>query len=452
MSYRRPDSFDLPPPKLPMSQRVQITDPAVTRRRTRRQMLLVVVLAAGVVAFVRRDFILAKFAGHGGTRRGEAVKVAAKSPPLLPPAKSTAPGKPPVESPLLAVQAPPVPQTVPESLGAMRLDPVEFPAEESWPRQVSLQGVPRIEVGSEDAAAGEFIYRSPHYEFRSDTRLGPDVVREFARVFEATHLAVCKLPLDFRPAPENLRRQFTARLYKSDAEYLAAGGMEGSAGCYKRAERCILVPLNSLGVKVLNGGRTVMDRGGAANATLIHEITHQMMNHWLPRLPVWYAEGAAEYMVVGDYLHGRFNFGQIENLLRQYLTRRRSLDGAIKILRPGELMALDSRTWSQTLAVDRGDSRQNYLSALLLTFYFYHLDSASNDDGMVAYLRAIESGVPAHDACRDHLMRGRSVEMLEGELAGAFKRLGLDITFDSRKGPVSQAGQAAHATRGGRKS
>ncbi|MBX7209571.1 MAG: hypothetical protein K1X78_14740 [Verrucomicrobiaceae bacterium] len=437
MPYRRPDSFDIPIPKLTMRERVKIIDPKEVRARKLRQAALVIVLGLCAVAYVRRDYLQKHIAGRfgidlrslSGWNAEPARQTGGRQGAIVAPKQTTTP----------KLQAEEVVETDPDApvaLGSLKLDPVEFPAEKSWPRLVALQGNPTVEIMQEDADADRFIYRSPHYEFQSDTRLGADVVREFARVFEATHMAVCKLPLDLRPAPENLRERFTARIFRSDQAYREAGGMEGSAGCYKRAEKCVLVPLDSLGVKVLQGGRTIMDRGGAANATLIHEITHQMMNHWLPRLPVWYAEGAAEYMVVGDYLHGRFSFGQIESLLQQYLSRRRAPGGSLRVLPPGELMALEPADWSRTLAGDHNASRQNYISALLLTFYFHHLDGDGSGSGIVPYLRSIENGEPERDACRDHLVRGRTMDVLQSDMKAAYQSIRINISFEPRGGPV----------------
>ena len=447
MSYRRPDSFDMPIPKLSMSERVKVIDPKVTRARNRRRVVCVILLGLAAAAFVRRDHLRPMLTKYTGLGAPVTAKVTPK--PLTPPkaVKPAAPEKIAKAEPEKKAPPPalgPMDASAPESLGAMKLETTEFPAEDSWPRQVSLTGVPRIDVVSEEA--GEFVYRSAHYDFRSDTRLGPDVVREFARVFEATHLTVCKLPLDFRPSPESLRSRFTAQLFQSEKQYLAAGGMEGSAGCYKRMQKCILVPLDSLGVKVMGGGRTVMERGGAANATLIHEITHQMMNHWLPRLPIWYTEGSAEYMVVAEYLHGRFNFSQIDGLLRQYLKRRGSRDGSFTMLRPGELLALDARTWSQSLAGNSDESRQNYVSALLMTFYFHHLDAGGR--AIIPYLRAIENGQTENDACRDHLLRDRAFATLENEMKRAFRANGVNLTFDSRGGPEWRSASEAKLMRG----
>src|SRR5687768_14029690 len=72
-------------------------------------------------------------------------------------------------------------------------------ADRVWPQMVTLTDAPHVEVLKEDLASKTFIYRSPHYEFICDSRLRGDVVKEFGRLFEATYLINCKLPLDFRP-------------------------------------------------------------------------------------------------------------------------------------------------------------------------------------------------------------------------------------------------------------
>lgn len=403
----------------------------VTKKKMRQQITVIALLGTAIISLVAWRTIQEL---RNRKERGKWPKIAyasakrsdiayAKGAPVNP-GKPKVPKKPP--APAIVVD--------PEALGALKLEPNDIPAETEWPVSVHLPEPPPIETAMGEGMQ-RFVYRSPHYEFQSDTKLGPDVVREFARVFEVTHMAVCKLPLDFRPAPEPLRGKFTALLFEDEEKYLAAGGMAGSAGCYKRGEKAIFVPLNSLGVKVLDGGRTLLDRGGTANSTLIHEITHQMMNRWLPRLPVWFAEGAAEYMVVPEYLHGRFNFNQLDAQLRRYLQRRGSRDGkSYAMLKPGELMGLDRERWAQMMANASGEVKQNYVSAVLLTFYFYHLDAKG--EGATAYLRALEKGELEIDACRDHLVRGRSVETIEKEIGRAFGEIGITITFTSRNGPV----------------
>lgn len=76
-------------------------------------------------------------------------------------------------------------------------------AETTWPKSVSIADKPEVIVVKEDEKEKKFIYRSPHYEFECDSKLGANVVREFGRLFEATYLLNCKLPLDIKPKPRD---------------------------------------------------------------------------------------------------------------------------------------------------------------------------------------------------------------------------------------------------------
>lgn len=331
---------------------------------------------------------------------------------------------------------PPRAVAVTETLASLKLESKGPPAETSWPRSVALTGTPEVTTVSEAADVAKFVYRSPNYEFVADSPAGADVVRECARVFEATYQLNCRLPLDLRPEPELGRERFVAKLFSGPRAYLAAGGMLGSSGTYDRGQACILVPITSLGIKLTNG-RMQTDRTDSTD-TLVHEITHQMMNAWLPRLPRWYAEGSADYVAMADYIHGRFFLNQMEDRLRVYLRRREhgQSGGPFQMLRPAELMALDAATWSQALASNAASATQNYASATLLTYYFYHLDGKGDTAGMLGYLRAIESGTPEREAAKEHLVRGRTFELLEANIIDAFQKHGVSVVPVTRGGKV----------------
>lgn len=455
MSFRRPKPSDYTVLQLSERERCTIINPKETRARQRRKLAGVLLAGLCGLGVARRDLWQEKVFGRKAQAAGIVDVPAAKPMPVkLKVTKSNSERSVEKRARLTSeaqneedaanqnlakhqskasAAASRAKAGAPISLGALNLAASAFPADRQWPAAVSLGAAPEIETVADESNSKLFVYRSPHYEFRSDTKLGADVVREFARVFEATHLAVCRLPLDLRPSPEPLRKRFTAHLFKGEKEYREAGGMEGTAGCYKGDQKSILVPLGSLGVKVLHGGHTVLERGGAANATLIHEITHQMMNHWLSRLPIWYTEGAAEYMVVPEYLHGRFNFTQLDAHLRQYLKGRGSRETTFAMLRPSELMAVEPADWARTLSGNIDRARENYVSAMLLAFFFHHLDGQG--EGIVAYLRAIEEGKPEIQSCRDHLIRGRSFDAIESEMRRMYSQLGVKISMLSRGGP-----------------
>ncbi len=336
--------------------------------------------------------------------------------------KDSAPA--PVAPPIAEVpKALPTPTSLP-SLSFHSMGPA---AETSWPRGVALPDTPEVTVIKEDTAAGEFIYRVPPYEFRSDTLLGPDTLRDFARVFKSAWLLNCLLPLDLRPTPEKDHEAFIAKIFRSKADYHSAGGMPGSSGTYLRDQGVILVPLESIGVKIINN--RVQTEHSDRHETLIHEITHQMMNAWLPRLPLWFIEGSAEYAAMAEYIHGRFYLSQMQDRLRLYLRDHGQKDRQIIMRAPAALMTTTHHDWAQALGTDHQSASANYTSAALLTYYFYHLDGQGDAAHVIAWLRDLERGRPPAEALEEHLLRGRSPEKLANDLANAFHQTGMKLEF-----------------------
>ncbi len=305
-------------------------------------------------------------------------------------------------------------------------------AEEDWPRIVQLKERPEVTTIKEDKDAKEFIYESDHYEFVSDSLLGANAVREFSRVFEATWLVNAMLPLDLRPMPEGDRKKFRARIFTDEGDYLGAGGLPGSAGVYGRRFEALMLPLESLGVKIV-GTRVTIDYVAEDYGTLIHEITHQMMNHWLDWLPIWFAEGSAEYVELGEYDNGRFSFIGQDRRLAAHLSLR-SQAGKFKMLPLQDLMTMDSKTWAEALAMPNG-AMQNYASALVLTYFFYQIDDDGKGTAMKNFLRAVsqlERGADSDAQVQEYLLRGRSYAELEDELVKGLRRVGVNVEFEKR--------------------
>lgn len=303
-----------------------------------------------------------------------------------------------------------------------------------WPRTVALEEKPEVTVVREDVEKKEFVYRSPHYEFVCDSKLGANVVREFGRMFEVTWLLNCQLPLDLKPSPERLRECFQARLFTHKEDYMAAGAIEGSAGVYMSGKKALMVPLASLGVKMV-GSRVSLENSANAddNGTLIHEITHQMMNHWLGSLPTWFIEGSAEYVEMLDYnSNGRFSLNSLSRQVKTYAARMSS-GGAkgFRFIDIEELMNLDGRRWSAALAKD-GMAQENYGSAGLLTYYFYHIDGNGDAANVIAWLRTLETAkgdAEEQAATKRHLMRDRTYAQLAEEVKKGLRKEGIDIEF-----------------------
>lgn len=413
-AYRRPPS--------PVPQVIEVGPPP--RKPARWGRWLVLVIGFALTWFCRDqikgagDAIKASF--HQAFPSAEArsgyplPKPQPLPPPVVKPKESEAPG------------------AVDESRKLV-LKPIGPPAKATMPPSVAISGTPEVTVVVEDPTTKKFIYRTPHYEFQTDVLVGADAVRTFSRIFEATFLVNCLLPFDYRPSPEEGRERFVARLYSSDFNYFAEGGMPGSAGAYSRTHAALLAPISSIGIKMVNG-RMQVDRSESTEV-LIHEITHQMMNAWLPHLPMWFTEGAADYVAMADYVHGKFVLNQMENRLRFYLTRRQPTGNPPEIRSIPELMGMSPQTWNEAVSSIPKVASMNYSSATMMVYYFYHLDGRGDAAGVKAYLRSIEGGTPEIAAAEKHLLRDRSIEVLEADVLNAFLKIRIPLGVIQRGGP-----------------
>ncbi|MFT5466695.1 MAG: hypothetical protein ACI8UO_001795 [Verrucomicrobiales bacterium] len=234
----------------------------------------------------------------------------------------------------------------------------------------------------------EFVYTTPSFEFRCDVELQDSLIKEYSLVFEGTYYAIANLPLGLNPTPPESR--FVVRLFKERSDYLNAGGPQGSAGVYMVRNREILVPMESLGVRNV-GSRVAIDRRNYDSGTLVHEITHQVMYEWLEALPVWFVEGIAEYMSAVPFDDARFDFRNIHDGLKEHLEGEYRVDKTrqgeflVDIAPPEQLMALSHQEWAA--AVSSGSNASaNYRSALMLVYYYIHLDGAGDGAPIVAYM------------------------------------------------------------------
>ena len=299
-------------------------------------------------------------------------------------------------------------------------------ASKEWPKSIALADAPKATAVKEDADAKEFIYRTEHFEFRCDAKLGSDVVREFGRMFEGTLQVNKELPLGIDPKPEPGQEYFVARLYTSKDDYLRDGGIKGSAGIYSRGAKSIKVPLVSLGVK-LAGKRYMVEPGGASD-TLIHEITHQMMNHWLSKIPEWLVEGSAMY--VGSckfHPSGRFTLPKLGQTVKNL---EHLHQGKHTIWHLDYLMHITPQQWAAGFGSNPdGTVQRNYTSAIALTYHFYHGDDKGDGAHMVAFMNDLAAGKKWEEAQNEHLIRGRTYAQIEKEMAATLRKGGVTVEF-----------------------
>ncbi|MDR2981049.1 MAG: hypothetical protein LBV12_02245 [Puniceicoccales bacterium] len=280
-------------------------------------------------------------------------------------------------------------------------------APKEWPRSTRVEPGFEVKVIKEDAATNTYVYQTPHFEFHSDAKLMVSLVRDFSLIFESTLLAVKNNPLGLNPRMGEPRYQ--VKLFKNREDYLADGGMKGSAGIYMGSRKQILVPLESLNVRIQ--GKSATRGKGGDNDTLVHEITHQVMHDWLRYLPMWCVEGMAEYMRAIPYRNGIFNCSRISP--KEYAQNLKSFVPLSKLMR------ISNQEWSEAVADSTG--HDNYLSTGLLCYYFIHLDGKGDGARFKAFLKKL-SETGNYDEAEKVLLDNRTLAQVEDELKNAFKK------------------------------
>ena len=272
-----------------------------------------------------------------------------------------------------------------------------------------------VEVVSEED--GKFVYRTQHFEFTSDGKLTPNLLRDVALNFEATYELLKALPWGVQPEPEEGDR-FHALLVRSLERYRQEGGPANSGGIYFRSRKHFVVPFKSLGIEQL--GKSYTKAGDYRSGTLVHELTHQMMHAWLDLLPQWVIEGTAEYTNAIPLQIGIFRvFAAKSSGLRDYVASLKANGGVPDPYPVEKLFGISGKEWSETLARNPKESGRMYFTAFLLVNYFMNMDGKGDGAVFVKYMRSV----------------GRvrqQIEVYENEIEALKKLPGVEVFPDGR--------------------
>lgn len=277
-----------------------------------------------------------------------------------------------------------------EPAGAMARLPIEqrvYPDKIEVPARM-VDASPTIEKPDER----KFVYQTEMFEFSSQAKLAKSVMTEVAQTFEATRLLLNQLPwgLDCRP-PEGLER-YQAKLFETRADYIAAGGPENSGGVYMGGLKVFMVPFPSIGLE--KRGQTYFKNRTFRNDTLVHEITHQVMDEYLSFLPTWIIEGTAEYTeMIPDTASG-FLPKQHGSGIRDYIKSGERRLGPAEIPQLDAHMNMDRDTW-QGLTRTPDSMFSLYFRSCILVYYFNHLDGDGKGTRFMKYMDAVYGEVKA---------------------------------------------------------
>ena len=255
------------------------------------------------------------------------------------------------------------------------------------PDRVGVEGNSvKVEVVSETDELA--VYRTKHFEFTSEGKLTKTLLRDVARNFEATHELLKALPWNIDPKPEGGDR-FKALLVPSRARYEEEGAPKNSGGVYFRSRQLFIIPFESLGIRPM--GKSYTKSTDYNSDTLVHELTHQMMNAWLPILPQWVVEGTAEYTNILPLRLGVFRVSTAKTGLRDYIDSLKQHGTVPEPYPLGKLFWMSNEEWNAILAANPAESQSLYFTSYLLVYFFMHLDGSGDGAPFINYLNTVRT-------------------------------------------------------------
>ena len=200
------------------------------------------------------------------------------------------------------------------------------PDKRMWPLMIvmgSNLSVPK-QIASDGGSA---TYRLGNFQFETGPDLSVSLVKEVARVFAGVEELFERLPWGLPPVPPE-SGHFTAKLYRSMSDYQKIAP-EMSGGFYSLTEKVFHVPYASLGMTMDAKGRWNKNKSFNAD-TLMHELTHMMMDRVLPALPIWVAEGSAEYVETIPLVDGALKLAELPKAMKNYISEMEGFQKRIR--------------------------------------------------------------------------------------------------------------------------
>jgi len=264
----------------------------------------------------------------------------------------------------------------------------------TWPENVVVPTKSiEIQVIEESPATRKCVYRSEGFEFTSQAKLAGSVMKEVARTFEATKTLVASLPWGIVCQPPEGFERYQAALYETKNDYFAAGGPKNSGGVYMSGDKIFRVPFESIGLKPL--GKSYAKDDNYDGGTLIHEITHQVMDAYLTFLPVWVIEGTAEYTEMLPYNAGKFRADAHQKGMKDHIQDMLKRGYSIEIGNLEEHLKMNRGTWSGIANTTNRKMGELYFRSVLAVYFFCHLDGDKKGTRFIKFMEAVYSETEA---------------------------------------------------------
>ncbi len=173
--------------------------------------------------------------------------------------------------------------------------------------------------------------------------------------------------------------KFPFYLYRSETDYIAAGGLSGTAG--------VFIPDGK-------SGKLLAIAGDKPNLRTWHTIQHEGFHQFAHAaigdgLPVWLNEGLAEYFAEAIFTGDSYQSGVIPPWRLARLKQEISSQGLHPL---PDLFSLTGEEWQQEMSI------ANYDQAWSLVHYLVHADDGKYQEPLAACIRNLAEGKPFNQA------------------------------------------------------
>jgi len=253
----------------------------------------------------------------------------------------------------------------------------------AWPGQTFAPVVNVV------AMAEDRRYQSAHFDLLSEHEASPEFLGAAVSVLEGTLAAINALPFEIRAvpptglerfatvfnAPDNLKARIANR-YRIHPE-------EPHHGAYLGRQGVLLASYAAFG-GVVSGNQVVLDPDLETDeSTLIHELSHQLMDGMLRTFPHWFNEGLSEYLALIPHSGGNFRFDEAEAGLKAALQNRYHAE-APEMIHPRDIITMDNPSpWDTSL--------DGYRSSVLLIYYLIHLENGTKGESVAKMIRTMRA-------------------------------------------------------------
>lgn len=276
------------------------------------------------------------------------------------------------------------------AVASLGLGNVPPPEKREWPDMVEASRTSvEVKLTESNETARRYVYRSEAFEFTSQAKLLPGLMKSVAQTFEATRRLVNALPWGITCRPPEGTQFYQAALYETRNDYIAAGGPPNSGGVYMTRDKIFRIPFQSLGIEKL--GQSYTRSENYSSDTLVHEITHQLMHDYLNHLPTWVVEGTAEYTEMLPFNGGKFRVSGASSGLGDYLDsfQRRGMKPALPDL--ASFMTMKRSEWDAIATSSPSGMAELYQQSALLVYFFNHLDGDGKGLGFMKFMDSTRS-------------------------------------------------------------